>query len=547
MTLGNSGLSIFSGVRKGSTFTTPGIPYVDSNGNLSTETALGYNSSTNTLSVDAIDAPTGRTATYVIAASDATAMEKAQADLVCSAATPGVEINAALTAAGVNTGISFSSGTYTLEVPIVPLAGQTLFTNCGAIFEAGAATTLISISSTDDVTIEGITLDGNDTAEKGIYVLTSKRPYINSCKIHDFTTIAIDLESTSAEPKECGTVVNNDIYDCGDLATQTGIGLALGNAGGLSEYTVVSGNHICSNGVGIKGVSNNNQFTGNHVDSNGYGYWFTGARQQIVGGTANHCILNGLIITAGAGHQITGLTITQCGQAGVNLGASLSNVVFTACYIYNNAINDPGSYNDCEVVLNRSGVANFIFDSCLLGDSSNADPNYAIYNRKTDTTAVIFTNCKLSNGASGIFYTTTGFTIENNIGYIALGEIRTYSGTLTLLAQDNITSIDNPFGQTVRVLSLDLYISTAAGDTTPNSTIDSGIGSSATTDYTTLFEGVDCEVTGFYNSVNSATVGKQTVPQLWASGSGNRYANISVKDEAATGMVCTYVFTVMGN
>lgn len=132
-------------------------------------------------------------------------------------------------------------------------------------------------------------------------------------------------------------------------------------------------------------------------------------------------------------------------------------------------------------------------------------------------------------------------------GYIAPGEIRTYSGTIGTLTENAFNSLDNPFGQAVRVLSLDFYISTAANDTTPNSTIDSGLGSSATTDYTTLFEGVDCEATGFYNSVNSATIGKQTVPQLWASGSGNRYLNMSIKDAAATGMVCKYTVTVMGN
>ncbi|MFH1421933.1 MAG: hypothetical protein ABIH42_04375, partial [Planctomycetota bacterium] len=64
--------------------------------------------------------------------------------------------------------------------------------------------------------------------------------------------------------------------------------------------------------------------------------------------------------------------------------------------------------------------------------------------------------------------------------------------------------------------------------TTPN--IDCGIGSSATADYTTLFDDLPGETTGFYNSVNTATYGQQTSPQLWASGSGNRYLNMSIKD-----------------
>ncbi len=105
-------------------------------------------------------------------------------------------------------------------------------------------------------------------------------------------------------------------------------------------------------------------------------------------------------------------------------------------------------------------------------------------------------------------------------------------------------SLDNPFGQPVRVLNLDIYVSTQATATSPN--IDCGIGSSATTDYTTLFDDLPGETVGFYRST-IATPGTQTVPQLWASGSGNRYLNLSIKDAAATGMVADYTVTVMGN
>ena len=140
----------------------------------------------------------------------------------------------------------------------------------------------------------------------------------------------------------------------------------------------------------------------------------------------------------------------------------------------------------------------------------------------------------------------TGITnsIYDNYGYIARGEIRTYSGIIATLTQDAYNSLDNPFGQAVRVLSLDIYVSTNATATSPN--IDCGIGSSATTDYVTLFDDLPGETIGFYNSL-IATPGTQTVPQLWASGSGNRYLNMSIKDAAATGMVATYTVTVMGN
>jgi hypothetical protein len=171
-----------------------------------------------------------------------------------------------------------------------------------------------------------------------------------------------------------------------------------------------------------------------------------------------------------------------------------------------------------------------------------------VYSTSLDVANGVINN-KIINGDVTKPMTDLGITtiIRDITGYIAKGEIRTYSKNIATLTENGITSFDNPFGQDVRVLSLDIYISAASNNTTPNATIDSGIGSSSTTDYATLFENVDCETSGFYNSVNTATVGKQTSPQLWASGSGNRYLNMSIKDAAATGMVATYTVTVMGN
>ncbi|MFA5408440.1 MAG: right-handed parallel beta-helix repeat-containing protein [Bacilli bacterium] len=145
-----------------------------------------------------------------------------------------------------------------------------------------------------------------------------------------------------------------------------------------------------------------------------------------------------------------------------------------------------------------------------------------------------------------ILNSSTTFThneICGNVGHVAPGEVRTYSGSIATLTQDAFNSLDNPFGQAVRLLSLDIYVSTGATATTPN--IDCGIGSSATTDYTTLFDDLPGETIGFYRSTITIP-GAQSVPQLWESGSGNRYLNMSIKDAAATGMVATYVVTVMG-
>jgi parallel beta-helix repeat protein len=181
-------------------------------------------------------------------------------------------------------------------------------------------------------------------------------------------------------------------------------------------------------------------------------------------------------------------------------------------------------------------------------------PNLATYVINIDPAAtcsniIVANNNWLNYGASGItgFWDTTTKSkiskVINNEGYIAPGEIRTYSGTITTLTENAFNALDNPFRQAVRVLSLDIYVSTAATATSPN--IDCGIGSSATTDYTTLFDDLPGETIGFYKST-IATPGTQTVPQLWASGSGDRYITMSIKGAAATGMVASYTVTVMG-
>ena len=124
----------------------------------------------------------------------------------------------------------------------------------------------------------------------------------------------------------------------------------------------------------------------------------------------------------------------------------------------------------------------------------------------------VITSNNVSGARSQNIYVTVPAIIANNNGYIAPGEIRTYSGYIDALTENDINSLDNPFGRAVRVLSLDVNVSTAATATTPD--IDCGIGSSATTDYANLFDDLPGETIGFYRSTAGAP-GTQTVPILW--------------------------------
>ena len=132
-------------------------------------------------------------------------------------------------------------------------------------------------------------------------------------------------------------------------------------------------------------------------------------------------------------------------------------------------------------------------------------------------------------------------------GFINAGDIKTFSGILAGGALGIGLSIDNPFGQAVRVLSVDLQITTQSA---ASGKLCVGIGSSATVDYETMFAQQPTDLGTAYpylrNSIKTATYGVQTNPINWAYGAGNRYLNFYFH-AATTGMVLTYTVTVMGN
>lgn len=183
-----------------------------------------------------------------------------------------------------------------------------------------------------------------------------------------------------------------------------------------------------------------------------------------------------------------------------------------------------------------------IIGNTLLSDSVSG---YCIYITSGAEDVSIEGNTSIGRASygGGVNDSGTRTIIRNNDGFLGKGEERTYCKTISLLTQNDYNSLDNPFYQSVGVLSVDVYVSTKATSTSPN--LDCGIGSSATTDYTTLFDDLPGETVGFYKSTLT-TPGTQTVAQLWEYGSGNRYLNMSIKDAAATGMVAKEIIRVIG-
>jgi hypothetical protein len=330
-----------------------------------------------------------------------------------------------------------------------------------------------------------------------------------------------------------GTSIDNQITNCGIYNCTNGLVIDTG-VSDLLFTNLISGANLT--GIRFDGGGSNCMFNGGHI----YGG----------GGCVNLIYFDG----GGTRCRFTGMLIESCLQHGIVLDvtdADISDVAFNGCNIYTSSQTTANTW-DHVIVTRDSGVKIAYspqFNSCTFGKITGNDcryfinlPSYAynaIVSGNRMNRSVMDTECVLDNTLAAYKALITG-----NQGYIARGEVRSLSGTISDLTQNYHNSVDNPFGQDVLVLDETIYVTTGATATSPN--IDCGIGSSATTDYVTLFDDLPGETPGVYHSVHTATFGKQTTPILWQTGTGNRYLNHSIKDAAATGMVATYTIRVMG-
>jgi hypothetical protein len=307
--------------------------------------------------------------------------------------------------------------------------------------------------------------------------------------------------------------------------------------------------------ITVAGTVNNIHVDGNIEETIGYedGGWTAPTAKDI-----HFC--NNIVKLLGDGYYPLYITMTRD-------GGTVRGIYFT-----NNTINS--AYNGNQIYIATAETLGDIYDVTIEGNSYIGRPAnnaflyvyYRVHNTRILNNTVQYGNrlFRVNAGSPDGFVVENNHTSDlssvmtyegsgtkfsyrgnyyNNVRWFGPGEIGTFSGTISTLTQNAFNSIDNPFGQSVKVLDLQINVNTKATSTEPN--IDCGIGSSATTDYTTLFDDLPGETAGYYKSTVT-TPGAQTVPQLWASGSGNRYLNMSIKDAAATGMVATYTITVMG-
>ena len=481
----------------------------------------------------------GRTATYVVAASDAPAHVKAQADYVCDGTADNVEIQAAIDALPVIGGtVQLSQGTFTAAAQI------SLKKLCSLIGSGGGRATTIILA--DNVNDDVLSYIQTDSASSFVYIgyLTI---YGNKANQTSGNGILIDWDGTNTvKDVEIDRVYVNGADDDGIKVDNSAWGIHIHDCNSEScdvNAYYLKGNqsyiHDCYASESYYGfrIVNINMFMNNcyALNSTDYDFYFQGCNQV----KASNCKAFSAAGNSGGFYirdtvYSSFVNIESHGKtgAGVDIRNSSNNLLSNVIVQGNSGTYDSGIKTRDTAINNIVNSLNI--SDCTVGILEQGSSNNNSFINGYIDTATVATPATIIGAKSYV----------NGISsYISRGEIRTISGTIATLTENAFNSLDNPFGQVVRVLALDVYVSTAATATTPN--IDCGIGASATTDYATLFDDLTGETVGFYTSTIAA-LGTQTAPQLWDSGSGNRYLNMSIKGAAATGMVATYVVTVMG-
>lgn len=340
---------------------------------------------------------------------------------------------------------------------------------------------------------------------------------------------------------------------------------------GRTDVRILPGNyHVLTGQIYIDGPIRVDM-TGAHID----GYHVSDTYMISVGCPHSKLIggdLRMLIESGGSGNAL--LVMADCAEVDTHIQRGLAivygshNILNVACDYGYPFFTFGASENFCTAV-SRYGTYNLLMQlgaarNVIILHGKNASATAITLQTNASNNQIIGGSLYLANSFVSMDSTTIGNSIKNLTisgatasvadtgtlnrvcecnGYIARGETKTITGSISTLTENAFNSLLNPYGVSMRVVSLDVYISKAATSTEPN--IDCGIGSSATADYNNLFDDLPGEIAGLYRST-AGTPGVQTTPIIWKGFSGNKYLNMSIKGAAATGMVATYVITVMG-
>jgi len=453
--------SIVNGAFTASSITDSGltsgrVPIAGAGGLLGDDSNLTFDTVTGTLQVSGANVT--RTATYVVAASDSPAHVKAQADFVCDGTADDEDIQAAIDSLSTTGGkIKLSNGTFNIAVPIVFAAS---WINLDG---EGWGTVLKPITNLNDNVIEADTaaprygiifsnfrIDGNKANQSasgtGINFSGFTESEIRSLRIIDTKTYCINADASTAA---CD---NNKVSDS-ILANCDGSGLRVAGCYGwdISHNPIIYGNG--SHGVVLSGG-------GEHI---------------ITGTNPNANTDRGFYIYGATRVEISNYMSCYNGSAGVDIASSSSYIKLSNGTVYDNGFDNAKPYG-----IALSETSNHIkIAHHFITDFGSGDQDYGVI-LGVNTSDVELINNDLTGNVVGALTGTVVASdyIRGNIGYIAQGEIRSASGSLTGGAANSILfAWHNPEARDIFIRKVIINITTLDANA---ANIDCGIADDAT-------------------------------------------------------------------
>ena len=352
----------------------------------------------------------GRTATYVVAASNAPANVKAQADYVCDGVDDQVEIQAAIDALrGIWGCIYLTDGLYKISDTIILYSGIGLKANMPSWGTYGSVTVGAMLYTSQNKAILKIVQDPS-------HLGCSWFPYVENVMFCGSGNGAYTSQHGIYVSLDNGTI--NDVYLNNVMVL---------NMGGKGIY-VNNGGKIWID----KGYVEDCQGDGIYMRSSG-GFYITGMYIYKNGLTAGSNIW---VVETGFGGLISNNQIRQDADTGVVADIRI-NDAGTGCIISGNYFYGNGtSAKPCIYLSAGNNIKNYSI-------TSNGFYNYINCIQIAKGTgwvddipnAVIVANTFMS--VTNMVYSTDwnvnaiSVQVENNVGYIAPGEVRTASGSLT--------------------------------------------------------------------------------------------------------------------
>lgn len=370
-------------------------------------------------------------------------------------------------------------------------------------------------------TVNGNTINGTG---KGIHL-----SYVGNCLVSNNNVIGI-ITYSGIGPANCKYITITGNTSNGALDSAAGNGININTC----TYCVVSGNNVIENAapqIYLFGTSTDNQIIGNNV----------------VGVSDKQCIY--LASSGQIRNEIAENKITSAGSG--NSGHAI-HLVSGADYnsILNNTIGDTNaSGTPTKKAIDIFSDYNIIAGNKITSVSPANSFYYAIrLETGGDYNKVLNNDVRNGYKTAGIYNTGTGNEIYANAGYIAPGEIRTVSGSLTGGAQNAILfAQQNPEAQDCFVKKVVINITTADADA---ANIDCGIADDAsyTNGGTEFFNDLAGETIKVNDSWVVGDGGAQTKWVLWQDNASatDDWVTAKILDNDGSSIVGSYYIEYCG-